>query len=150
MDRKKFMMHIVSIYFTLVTLITLATFVLGSCFEPEASFGYEAFATPLLYGACGLIPTIIMYTNRELTIKEIVVRKIAQLIFIEIMILFLAFYRTENTKAEMEDMITMGISVLIIYILVHIIDWIQNCMFAKKMTEQLMELQGKVNPNENY
>ena len=53
MNGKEFAIRLMTTYFTLVTLITAATLGMGQYFEPEASFGYEAFASPLIYG-CSL------------------------------------------------------------------------------------------------
>lgn len=145
MTLKKIMIRMLTVYFTLVTLITVATLVFGLYFDPEATFGYEAFATPLIYGACGVIPVVIMYTRRELSLKEIFVRKVIQLICIEGLIFFVAFYNSKASEELHQRMILMGVSVFVIYVLVHVIDWIQNCASAKKMTEQLMALQEKCN-----
>lgn len=144
MDLRKLLTEMFTSYFTLVTLITVATLVLGLCFEPEAAFGYEAFASPLLYGACGVVPVIVMYSKRELTIKEFIVRKIIQFIIIEVLILFVAFYQTGLAGGGKVKMILLGISVLVVYILSHVVEWIQNYLSAKQMTAQLIKLQESV------
>lgn len=144
MRGKEFFVNMLSTYFTLVTLITVAILVLGLHFNPDATFGYKAFLAPLVYGACGVIPMGVMYSTRELTIKEVIVRKVIQFILIEIIILFVAFYGREIDAKQTKLMMIMGVSILVIYVLAHVIDWIQNCVSAKRMTEQLMRLQENV------
>lgn len=52
---------------------------LGMYFLPEMQFGYEAFCVPLIYGAVGTIPNVVMYSRKELKVKEVFVRKFIQL-----------------------------------------------------------------------
>ena len=47
-------------------------------------------------------------------------------------------------KAEgAEIVITLAVSILIIYILTHLIDWFQNYTTAKQMTEELLKFQQR-------
>ncbi|MBQ4529252.1 MAG: hypothetical protein IJA36_01380 [Lachnospiraceae bacterium] len=140
---KKMIKEMLTSYFTLVTLIIIVMFVMGSCFEPETTFGYEVFAVPLIYGVCGVLPIAVMYSKREMTTKEFIIRKIIQFILIEVLILFVAFYNTELGEKQYRLMLIMGVSIFVVYVFAHVIDWIQNYLSAKQMTEQLMRLQGK-------
>ena len=143
MKLKKFIKSTLASYFIIVTLVNVATLVLGSIFRPEQRFGYEAFLAPLLYGALGLIPVFIMYSPKELTIKQIVIRKIVQLIALEF-ILVLAGFGRENLKAENLALIaSFALSVLIIYVLVHVISWVLNLEMARQLTMDLQSYQSR-------
>ncbi|MDY5869296.1 MAG: hypothetical protein ACI4EP_11190 [Suilimivivens sp.] len=143
MKLKEFIKSTLASYFIIVTLVNVATLVLGSIFRPEQRFGYEAFLAPLLYGALGLIPVFIMYSPKELTIKQIVIRKIVQLIALEF-ILVLAGFGRENLKAENLALIaSFALSVLIIYVLVHVISWVLNLEMARQLTMDLQSYQSR-------
>lgn len=143
MKLKEFIKSTLASYFIIVTLVNVATLVLGSIFRPEQRFGYEAFLAPLLYGALGLIPVFIMYSPKELTIKQIVIRKIVQLIALEF-ILVLAGFGRENLKAEYLALIaSFALSVLIIYVLVHVISWVLNLEMARQLTMDLQSYQSR-------
>lgn len=144
MHGKEFLVRLVRTYFILVTLITAATFVLGLYLDPGARFGYAAFSTPLIYAACGILPNAVMYSKRELTLKEFLVRKAVQFVLIEVIILSVAFYGI-NIHMEKDRAIMMGICILAIYVLVHIIYWIQNYFSARKITEELISFQKNIN-----
>lgn len=144
MHGKEFMMKMISTYFTLVTMITVAMLILGLYFAPDESFGYIAFASPLLYGACGLLPSVVMYSKRELTVKELLIRKIIQFVLIEIIILAVAFQGKAIDKEQKEVVISMGISVFIIFVLAHAISWFQDYMSARRMTEDLIKFQENI------
>ena len=143
MKLKEFIKSTLASYFIIVTLVNVATLVLGLIFRPEQRFGYEAFLAPLLYGALGLIPVFIMYSPKELTIKQIVIRKIVQLIALEF-ILVLAGFGRENLKAENLALIaSFALSVLIIYVLVHVISWVLNLEMARQLTIDLQSYQSR-------
>ncbi len=143
MKLKEFIKSTLASYFIIVTLVNVATLVLGSIFRPEQRFGYEAFLAPLLYGALGLIPVFIMYSPKELTIKQIVIRKIVQLIALEF-ILVLAGFGRENLKTENLALIaSFALSVLIIYVLVHVISWVLNLEMARQLTMDLQSYQSR-------
>ena len=74
MHGKEFIMKIIRTYFTLVTLITVAIFLIGAQLAPDASLSYTAFAIPLIYAACGVLPSVVMYSRKELTVKQFLVR----------------------------------------------------------------------------
>lgn len=143
MHGKEFWNDLIRSYFTLVTLITAATLVLGLSLEPDVRFGYEAFASPLIFALCGVVPNVVMYSKKELTIKELLVRKLLQLILIEILVLLVAFYGTEQ-YAKTERITAIGISIFVIYIITHIIDWFLDYRSAKKMNEELIRFQQTV------
>lgn len=145
MHGKEFFVDLIRTYFILVTLITVGILVMGSYFEPNACFGYEAFAAPLIYGGCGVLPNAVMYTRRELTIKELLARKAIQLILIEGIVLSVAFWNTDICSGQSDIVIGMGVCILLIYVLAHVIDWLQAYISAKRLTEELMNLQKTAN-----
>ncbi len=144
MHGKEFVIDVIRTYFTVVTLINVIMFVVGTQVSPNYRFGYEAFIAPLIYGAVGTFPNIIMYSKRELTVKELWVRKIIQLIVIEISVLFVAFYDADAMFQKTEIVVRVGVGIFIIYVISTIIDGVQDYLVAKKMTEELMKFQESV------
>ena len=141
MHGKEFVNDMITTYFTLVTLITVVMFVLGTHFIPNAEFGYEGFATPLIYAVYGSLPNIVMYSKKELTVKEVLVRKVIQLVLIEVIILVMVLPGIGDYMEHMDIVISLVICVFIIYILTHFIEWFQNYRTAKNMTEELLTFQ---------
>lgn len=141
MQGKELIRDMINTYFMLVTMIAGIMAVLGSYFMPEVRFGYEEFSAPLIYAAYATIPNIVMYAKKELTMKQFLVRKIIQLILVEIIVILVAVPVDAIKTGEAEIVITLGIGILIIYILTHLIDWFQNYTTAKQMTEELLRFQ---------
>lgn len=138
MHGREFINNLISSYFTVVTLIVVAMLILGLNFYPDVSFGFEGYILPLVYGACGVFPNVVMYSGHELTLKEFLIRKVIQLLLIEVIVLVVAF---GGSKSELSIVISTGIGIFIIFVVSHIVDWIQKCLSAKKMTEDLRRLQ---------
>lgn len=144
MHGKEFFMDLLNSYFIVVTLITAATFIMGVILFPDASFGYVAFASPLIYGACGILPNFVMYSKRELSIKEVLIRKGIQFVLIEVLVLTAAFGGGDIVGERLKAAIAMGISIFVIFVISHMIDWMQDCMAAKRMTDELIRFQESV------
>ncbi len=141
MSGKEYLKQIFTSFFVIVTLINVVMTILGCSFKPEQTFGYEAFLMPLLYGALSLIPMAVMYSRKELTIKQLCFRKVLQLISIEA-ILYMAVFGTEHIKTEpINQTISFGLSVLIIFVVANVISGINNTNDAKKLTRMLKQYQ---------
>lgn len=141
MSVKEFLKEALYTYFIIVTLVVVSTFVLGMIYEPDRQFGYEAFLSPLLYGFLGVVPMLVMYSRKELSVKQILVRKVFQLIALEVLLFSVTFGLDGIEKAQGPMALGLGLSVFIIFLLVHIISFILDCGEAKKMNEALKELE---------
>jgi len=115
--------------------------VLGTNFMPDARFGYEAFSAPLIYAAYGTLPNIVMYAKKEITLKQFLMRKTLQLILVEIIVIAVAIPSEITGIGRIEMVISLVVSILLVYIFTHLIEWFQNYTVAKKMTEELLNFQ---------
>ena len=143
MHGREFIGSILNTYFTLVTLISVFMLIFGMRFYPDESFGYTAYAFPLIYAACGILPEVVMYSKRELSVVEFVIRKVIQLALIEVLVLFAVFGGRELFTEEKGVVVVTGVGIFVIYIVSHVVDWIQKSLSARKMTEDLIKLQQK-------
>lgn len=130
-------------FFISVTLITAAMFILGLFFQPDLRFGYEAFAYPLIYGVIGSIPGLLMYSKKELTLKQTLIREFIQMSLIIVLIITFMFGRFKNIQDLVPQIIGVSVSIVIIYVLVHFFGWLMDLKTAKVMTEDLKRFQQK-------
>ena len=130
-------------YFVLVTLINVAIFVSGSITQPDSRFGYSVFIMPLLYALAGILPQLVMYSRHELSIKEILLRKLIQLLLIELLVNGIIL--SENAlRPEYTSIIkTISICIVLVFILANVISWIMDYTSAQKLTRELAEFQAK-------
>lgn len=139
MDKKKMAKEMLQYYFMIVTLVNVAIYVLGMIFRPDTVFGYEAFLAPLCYGLLGILPFLIMYSRRELTVKEVVVRKILQLVLLEIVLLVVGL--GPEQWGDIRLVLSFMGSVLVIYVLVHLFSWLIEWREARDLTDSLKRFQ---------
>lgn len=130
-------------FFISVTLITAAMFILGLFFQPDLRFGYEAFAYPLIYGVIGSVPGLLMYSKKELTLKQTLIREFIQMSLIIVLIITFMFGRFKNIQDLVPQIIGVSVSIVIIYVLVHFFGWLMDLKTAKVMTEDLKRFQQK-------
>ena len=130
-------------FFISVTLITAAMFILGLFFQPDLRFGYEAFAYPLIYGVIGSVPGLLMYSKKELTLKQTLIREFIQMSLIIVLIITFMFGRFKNIPELVPQIIGVSVSIVIIYVLVHFFGWLMDLKTAKIMTEDLKRFQQK-------
>lgn len=130
-------------YFVLVTLINAVIFVSGSIAKPDARFGYSVFVMPLIYALAGILPQAVMYSNREISIKEVLLRKFIQLLLIELLVNGIIL--GENVlRAEYTDFLkTISVCVVLVYVFANIISWVLDSMSAGTLTRELVEYQNK-------
>lgn len=143
MRGKELIRDMISTYFMLTTMILVVMTVLGTYFMPEVRFGYKEFEAPLTYAAWGTLPSIVLYAKKELTMKQMLVRKIIQLILIEVIVLVVALPADIIDRGNSALIISLIGCVFVIYLLTHIIEWYQDSVTAKKMTEELLLFQEK-------
>ena len=147
MSFREFLKKTAKIYFIIVTLICFATFLLGILTAADARFGYEAFLSPLINGFFGMIPVIVMYSPKELTMKQLVIRKIIQLVSIEL-VMFILLYGNENTPKTPDTMMGLFFTVIIIFILVHVIMYLLDARQAIELNKDLQNYQKNGNLSE--
>lgn len=143
MRGKELIRDMINTYFMLATMILGVMAVLGTYFMPDTRFGYDQFGIPLIYAAWGTLPNIVMYAKKELTMKQMLVRKIIQLILVEVIVISVALPTEILEGGNNELVISLAGSVFVIYALTHAIAWYQDSVTAQKMTEELVIFQKK-------
>ncbi len=130
-------------YFISVTLINIAIFATGMLFRPEQTFCYDAFLSPLIIGFLTVIPTFIMYSKRELTVRQLLFRKALQLLLDIVLVIAVIFAGNEMNRETVTAAIGVAVSVVIVFAAVHVIEWLLERRTAKQLTEQLAEYQKR-------
>lgn len=112
-------------------------------FKPEETLGYDAFLAPLIYGAVALIPIGFMYSSRELTLKEILIRKVLQFVSLEAILIWVVFGNIDMIVSNVSLVLSFALSVFVIFVLVHVITWVLDLEQAKQLTKELHSFQHR-------
>lgn len=132
-------------FFIIVTLVNIAIFVCGIVLAPDEKLGYTAFIVPVIDGLLGVIPGLVMYSKRELTVKQMIVRDIIQLLSIELIIILFSFGFSGFTNVDVPKFLAIVLSVAFVYVGVVIIMYLLDFKTAKKMTDDLKAFQKSNN-----
>ena len=135
-------------FFIIVTLVNLVIFISGNLLAPEQELTYSAFLVPIIDGILGTIPGLVMYSKRELTFKQMMVREIIQLLAIELIILFFTFGFSGFSIDKLHMILVVALSVAVIYVLVTLIRFFLDSRSARKMTDDLKSFQQSLSVNE--
>ena len=130
-------------YFISVTLINIAICVTGLMFRPEQTFGYDAFLLPLIFGLLTVIPTLIMYTEKELTVRQLLLRKAIQLSLDIVILLAVIFAGNEMNRETVTAAVGVSVSIVVVFTAVHLIEWMLERRTAKLLTEELTAFQRR-------
>ena len=137
MDLKRFLVNRSILFFILSTLIAVAVSLIGSAFDAEANLSYGSLLMPIEYAALCLLPTLVTYSPRELSPKAMLLRKGLMLLLLEGVILFIAFTSPGIDTGSAEVVLTIAVSVLVIFVLANLLLWLKDSAEAKTMNRDL-------------
>lgn len=130
------------LYFILVTLISILLMVLGLMFDSNRVLGYEVFLSPLIYAAIGVIPCFFTDSEKELSMKMLMVRRTVALLAIEAMILTLA-YSADSIPTERKGVAAgIAIGIVVVFILSSVIEYVFELAGARELNEALSVYQN--------
>jgi hypothetical protein len=129
------------LYFILVTLISILLMILGLTFDNDRVLGYDVFISPLIYAAIGVIPIFFFKNDREISMKRLIVQRVITLLFIEAVILILAF-SAKNIPTERKGVVIgIAVGVAIVYVLSLVVEYIFELTQSKELNEALEKYQ---------
>jgi len=131
-------------FFISTALINAAMFVCGMVIAPEQRFGYELLVYPIIYGFLACIPVFVMFTSKELTIKQTIIREAVQLILIIAIIEVIVFGGQIAGAEFIGARIAVGLAVVAIFFVAALIRYKLDSKTARQMTDQLKAFQESV------
>lgn len=140
MDFKTFFVKKVMMsFFVSIACICAAMALVGMTFAADVRFGYEAFLSPLLFGALASLPQLATYSKRELTFKQAAIRNIIHFVLLEAVILSVLYFGGILTSVSMAA--SLGVSILMIDLTVSLVLWINDKRIAKEFNSALKRMQ---------
>ena len=127
-------------FFVSVACISAAMALIGMVFEPDTRFGYEAYLSPLIFGALASFPLLVKYSKRELSLKQAAIRNVVHFLLLEVVILSVLYFGGILTSVSMA--VSLGISIFMIDLIVNLVLWINDKRTAKEFNGALKRLQN--------
>ena len=128
-------------FFIITTCVTLATAIMGPVFMPGRLFGFNAFYSPLLAGFLGTLPSLVLYSRKELDLKRTILRKALHLLVLEAILTGFAWLNGNITDAP--KALLFILMVLAVYLAVQLIRFGLEGREAKRINAGLKALQDR-------
>lgn len=141
MTIKEFITSRLQLFFFLVTLILIASIVLGCIFDPEKELRYYHLLSPLIIAGLCVLPTCLTYYKKEPTPLQFLIRQLIELSLIGCIVLLVVTPPEEFGDKKLTFYFLPGSSVLIIYLLSMVIIQFKKSMQSKELTKQLKKFQ---------
>ncbi len=138
MSLKEYIRKTLMDYFIIVTGITVAIAVLGTNYDREATLGYEAYFSPLIFGAIAVAPSLVMYSKRELTLKQMLFRRVLH--FILLVTALLSFGFLSGLFRDNKAAVPFALSVFVVYLFTNMIRWMIDSRTADEINEGLKRI----------
>ena len=145
MTIKEFLLKRLQLFFFLSVMILIAQAVIGTIIEPGETLHirYIDLLSPLYIAALCILPTVVTYSRKKLTLKQMLVRLAIQLVLIE-GVMFVIAFTSDTIDTSRPDVIALiAGAVFVIYVFGVLMMWLSQLHESKKMTEQLHALQQR-------
>ena len=140
---KELLIRALRLYTLLVTLITVLMIILGNLLDRDRIFSYDAFFSPLIYALIGTVAAMITHSDKELSVRDLIIRKVISLLIIEGAIVFIAL--NSDTIPTEKNWVLPGLAlgVFAVFVLSHIIMYLIDRKEAEKLNADLSRYQEK-------
>ena len=125
--------------FALIVLMII----LGNLLDRDRVFSYDAFFSPLIYALIGTVATMITRSDKELSVRSLIIRKAISLLIVEGAIVFIAL--NADTIPTEKSWVLPGIvlGVFVVFVLTHVIQYFIDRKEAEKLNADLSRYQER-------
>ncbi len=128
-------------FFIITTCVNVATAIIGPVLHPDLTFGFGAFYSPVISGVLGTLPSIILYSKKELNLRQTILRKVLHLVALETLLTVLAWLN--GNLSNVFDTLLFMFMVFAVYLAVNLIGWGLESREAKHINAGLKALQNR-------
>lgn len=137
---KETLKKLMEVFLTCHFLISVAIGTCGMILGPNTKLGYVDMFVPALMAFLCTLPTLLTIQCERLTVKQIVLRKILQILMVEAIVLSMVHFGFHGIN-NIGSAFTITISVLLVFGGVSLVDWIRGYMEAEDLNRRLAQLQ---------
>lgn len=137
---KETMKKLLEVFLTCHFLISVAIGACGMLLGPDTKLGYGDLFVPALMAFLCTLPTLLTLQPEKLTIKQIVGRKILQVLMVEVIVLSMIHFGFHGINS-IGSAFTVAVSVLLVFVGASLADWARGCMEAEDLNRRLAQLQ---------
>ena len=137
---KEIMKKLAEVFLICHFLISIAIGMCGMILGPDTKLGYADMFVPTLMAFLCTLPTLLTIQPEKLTIKQIVLRKILQILIVEVIVLSMVHFGFHGINS-IGGAFTVAVFVLLVFAGVSLIDWAKGSIEAEDLNRRLAQLQ---------
>lgn len=146
MNHKSRFSELIISFCVCTSCITLLEGILGMLFFPDELLPYKAFLSPPLFGFLSVLLGMVTWSKRELSMKQVLFRRVIHLLLIEGMVFGLNYASGIVFPPIVVAALAIGIAV--VFVAVYVILWINDQKSANLFNQKLKEYQEIEKQNE--
>ncbi len=135
MKSKNILSGFIMPFFISTTFITIGTGIVGIIYFRDVAIGYDAYLSPPIIGLLTSLLSIVNYSKKELSIAQVIVRKVIHLLLIEGLIFGLNYLSGVTFTPQLY--IIIALSIMLIFVSVHVIIWLNDKSMANDFNKEL-------------
>lgn len=136
------LMKILHLFMLIYMFFTLDLAVLsGLGITPGVTLNLSWAAGVLIRSAMYTVPVVVFKSRHELSMGEMVVRRVIHFLLIEIIVMCNEYF-WDDIK-DIKTLSRIAVSVLVVYLFVAVGDWLLGYMEAQKMNRMLEKIKGR-------
>lgn len=136
------LMKILHLFMLIYMFFTLDLAVLsGLGITPGVTLNLSWAAGVLIRSAMYTVPAVVFKSRHELSMGEMVVRRVIHFLLIEIIVMCNEYF-WDDIK-DIKTLSRIAVSVLVVYLFVAVGDWLLGYMEAQKMNRMLEKIKGR-------
>ena len=128
-------------FFIITTFVNVASAIVGPVLMPGKTFGFAAFWSPLFAGLLGTLPSAVLYSKKELTLRQTILRKVLHVLLLEFILLLVGWLNGNISSAG--SFVLFALMVLAIYAAVTLFSFLLESREAKQINAGLRALQNR-------
>lgn len=128
-------------FFLIQAGITFAIGVIEYIGSPASGAAQYIFFMPFVYAFFCVIPSVVVYSSKELSIKQMLVRKAIHFVLIELIVMLIS-YKT-GVLASTFMRIAIPLSAAAVYIMVNVLEYLFCKLEADTMTKKIQCVREK-------
>lgn len=123
-------------------LITMVIGICGLFMGKDHILEYEAMFEPSIMALLCTLPALLTIRSEKLTMTQLVIRKILQVLIVEVIVLSMVYFGDYGTE-NIGEIIILVVAVFFVFVGVSVIDWIRGYMEAEELNRRLVQMRNK-------
>ena len=121
--------------------ISFAIGVIGCIKTPTLGVTHYSFFMPFVYAFFCVIPSFVIYSTKELSIRQMLIRKVIQFLLIEFIVMLVSYMI--GTLNNTFICIAILLAVIVVYMVVNVLEYLFCRTEADAMTKKIQYIKEK-------